>query len=556
MINGVVKPLIDHVPRNISSPDYCNLDDLITTFIPSVNYVGHIPSNSSTYDDSKLNVFATSFTPSSQYVNNNESKLEFSTYDDCKLNVFATSFIPSTQYVNENECEIELESVKIHTLKEVRKTFSKKIIVAHININSIRNKFEMLCEFINGNVDILLISETKIDESFPTYQFSISVFSSPFRYDRSCNAGGLLFYLRKDIPAKIIKTENKKSNVELFYVEINFFKKKWLIGCSYNPHKSMITNYLSVLSLGLDQLTQQYDNIILLGDFNCEPTDSEMLDFCEIYGLKNIVKEPTCFKNAENPSLIDLILTNKPKSFQNTVNVESGLSDFHKMTVTVMKCEYKKQPAKVIVYRDFKNYSNDKFRYDLEATLPLCYISKISHDEFTIKFTGILDKHAPLKKKYLRANNAPFVTRELRKGIMLRSKLANKYHKEKSMGAKLAYNKQRNICTYLVRKAKRDYYKKLKPSHIADTKSFWKTVKPLLSEKFKSGDSITLLEENVISHDDQQNAEIFNNFFINAVKNLNLEINSDIINTNVKEDDQILKAIKMFERHPSIIKIK
>ena len=65
-----------------------------------------------------------------------------------------------------------------------------------------------------------------------------------------------------------------------------------------------------------------------------------------IYGLKNIVKEPTCFKNDENPSLIDLILTNKPKSFQNTVNVESGLSDFHKMTITVKKCEYKKTTAK------------------------------------------------------------------------------------------------------------------------------------------------------------------------------------------------------------------
>ena len=318
----------------------------------------------------------------------------------------------------------------------------------------------------------------------------------------------------------------------------------------------MITNHLSALSLGLDELTQQYDNIILIGDFNCEPSDTEMSNFCEIYGLKNLVKEPTCFKNVEKPTLIDLILTNKTKSFQSTLNVESGLSDFHKMTITVMKCEYKKQPSKVIFYRDFKNYSNDKFRYDLEDVLPTCNINQISHDEFTSKFNSVFDKHAPLKKKYVRANNGPFVTREIRKAIMVRSKLANKYYKEKTMNAKLAYNRQRNVCTYLVRKAKRDYYKNLKPSSIADTKSFWKTVKPFLSDKVKSTESITLFEKNVISHDDQNNAEIFNNFFINAVKNLNLELKSDIINLETNEGDHILTAIKMFENHPSIIKIK
>ena len=124
------------------------------------------------------------------------------------------------------------------------------------------------------------------------------------------------------------------------------------------------------------------------------------------------------------------------------------------------------------------------------------------------------------------------------------------------MGAKLAYNRQRNVCSYLVRKAKRDYYKNLKPSSISDTKSFWKTVKPFLSDKVKSTESITLFEKNVISHDDQSNADIFNTFFINAVKNLNLELKPDIINLETNEGDDILTAIKMFENHPSIIKIK
>ena len=128
---------------------------------------------------------------------------------NCKLNVFATIFTPSTHYVTDKECdtESELTSNTSLSINEVRRKYSNKIILAHININSIRNKFEMLCEFIDGNIDILLISETKIDESFPSSQFFIPGFSTPFRYDRSGNAGGLLFYVRQDIPAKIIKTD-------------------------------------------------------------------------------------------------------------------------------------------------------------------------------------------------------------------------------------------------------------------------------------------------------------------------------------------------------------
>ena len=480
---------------------------------------------------------------------------DISTLVDSKLNVSATTFIPNTSDIDDNENDIALPTKGL-SLNDLRSKCPNQIILAHININSIRNKFDMLCEFIQRNLDILLVSETKIDESFPSAQFKIPGFATPFRYDKSSNSGGLLLYVRKDIPSKLIKFENSNDNIQLLFTEINLFKKTWLIGCSYNPHKSMISSHLTVLSLCLDKFTQQYENIILMGDYNCDPNHTEMADFCEVYGLKNLVKEPTCFKSMEKPTLIDLILTNKPKSFQRTINVESGLSDFHKMTVTVMKCEYKKHPPKVIFYRDFKHFSNDLLRYDLEGVLPICDMQPNSCDEFINTFMNVFDKHAPLKKKYVRGNNGPFITRDIRKAIMTRSKLANKYHKEKSMKTKLQYNKQRNVCTYLVRKAKREYYKNLKPSSITDTKSFWKTVKPFLSDKVNSTENITLFEENVISSDDETNAKIFSNFFANAVKNLNIELKTDIIDINVIEEDQISTAIKMFENHPSINKIK
>ena len=73
----------------------------------------------------------------------------------------------------------------------------------------------------------------------------------------------------------------------------------------------------------------------MLGDWNSVETEKNMANFCDTYGLVNLIKEPTCFKSNENPSSIDVILTNKKHCFQNSMTIETGLSDFHRMTVTV-----------------------------------------------------------------------------------------------------------------------------------------------------------------------------------------------------------------------------
>ena len=92
-----------------------------------------------------------------------------------------------------------------------------------------------------------------------------------------------------------------------------------------------------------------YDNILILGDLNSTMSDEPMKNCCEIYNLENLIKEPTCYKNPDNPSSIDVILTNSKNSFQNAMAIETGLSDHHKMVITVLKSYCKK-----------KGISNDK----------------------------------------------------------------------------------------------------------------------------------------------------------------------------------------------------
>ena len=176
---------------------------------------------------------------------------------------------------------------------------------------------------LHNNLDILLISETKIDSSFPTAQFQIEGYTT-YRLDRNANGGGILLYIREDIPSTLL---NFDMSIESFFIEINIRKKKWLLVGTYNPNKNLISNHLKEIGKNLDNYSSKYGNFILLGDLNSEPTESAVKDFCEIYSCKNLIKDNTCFKNPLTPSCIDLIITNRPKSFQNSVTVETGLSD-------------------------------------------------------------------------------------------------------------------------------------------------------------------------------------------------------------------------------------
>ena len=125
-----------------------------------------------------------------------------------------------------------------------------KIAVGHLNINSLKNKFDFLSHQVPGNIDILMISETKLDESFPPGQFLLDGYSVPFCSDRDGNGGGILLFIRKDIPSKLLLM-NK--NIEGFFVEINLRnKKKWLPSCSYNHKKALISNHLAELSKNID----------------------------------------------------------------------------------------------------------------------------------------------------------------------------------------------------------------------------------------------------------------------------------------------------------------
>ena len=82
-----------------------------------------------------------------------------------------------------------------------------------------------------------MIFETKLDESFPASQFLIPVFENPIRLDQSSSGGRIILYIREGIPFKLLKSNCVPANTEAFLIEVKINKKKWLLCCSYNPHK-------------------------------------------------------------------------------------------------------------------------------------------------------------------------------------------------------------------------------------------------------------------------------------------------------------------------------
>ena len=164
------------------------------------------------------------------------------------------------------------------------------------------------------------------------------------------------------------------------------------------------------------------------------------------YNLKSLVKQKTCFKNPDNPSCIDLILTNSPRSFQDSCVFETGLSDFNKLTATVLKQYFPKPKPKIVNYRDYRNFRNDEFRAELGNEILKRDINNIEYQHFLNIFIEILNKHAPMKIKYLRANQGKFMAKGLHKAIMKRSRLRNKFLRDRTEMSRKEYKKQRNFC--------------------------------------------------------------------------------------------------------------
>ena len=164
-------------------------------------------------------------------------------------------------------------------LSNLRSKNPKNIIFSYININSLRNKFENLCDIVGNNVDALSIAETKLDSSFPIAQFLLPGFHESLRLDINHRSGGLLIYIKASLPSQILTKFKLPINIQIIPFKINLRKEKWLFVSIYKPLSQSNQYFLDILGDLLDFYSQDCDNKVILGDFSLEPSNPSIASF-------------------------------------------------------------------------------------------------------------------------------------------------------------------------------------------------------------------------------------------------------------------------------------
>ena len=281
-------------------------------------------------------------------------------------------------------------------------------------------------------------------------------------------------------------------------------------------------------------------------------TNSCLEEFCTSYNLKNLIKQATCFKNLENTTCIDHILTNHPKSFHSSSVFETGWSDSHKLTLTVLKVFHAKHKPKIIQYRDFNHFDNASFGTDLLQELSIQIVHPGEFEKFKYIPSKVLNTHVPIKEKHFRCNQSPFMNKQLRKVIMTRTRLLNKYKKGNSAGNLFACKRQIDLSVELLRKSKKVFYNNLNVKRITNNRKFWQTIKSNFTDKTFKDERITLVDGGKVITEEKDVVKKFKVHFEKIVETLKIDrpILSEL------SDDPVVNTVENFSHHASVLKIK
>ena len=192
----------------------------------------------------------------------------------------------------------------------------------------------------------------------------------------------------------------------------------------------------------------------------------------------------------------------------------------------VLKSSFAKQKPRVLNYRNYKFFNNTLFRDQVLNKLRNLdlQISDKGLNHFKETCLAVVNTIAPLKSRFIRANQAPFINKEIQQFVMVRSKLRKKILKIRSESDKKASNKQRNKCVSLLRKTKKAYYSNLNVKDVVDNKKFSETIKSFFSDKSNSFQNISLIKNGNLLTNYFEIVESFNKYFQNLVPNLDLTL--------------------------------
>lgn len=426
--------------------------------------------------------------------------------------------------------------------------------MAHININSFRNKFVEIHEIMEmGYVDFLAIAETKLDYSFVSAQYHVPSYAM-YRRDRNANGGGLLIYIKQSIPHRVrcdlIPTTCL--GIECMILEVRLSKNsscsKRFIVTMYRPPNVHVSNLQRVLTEIIDKTAAESSQVYVLGDLNVDFSvkTNALTDTLDVLHLSNLIEGPTCYKSVNNPSSVDVVLTNCPRSVLESMSLHVGISDFHDLVVSCLRVFAPPIGKRTFTYRSFKGFDEGEFLRDLKSA-PFHVAEMFDElddrmDFHNSLFKKIADSHAPIKTKTVCYAGLPYMNNELRRAINNKHHLQRKYVKTGNGWSE--FKRQRNKVNGLKKEAKKTYFDKYCSSQ-RNSGEFWRTVQPVISDKASNGrNKIILTQGEDLLTSPTEVSGALNEYFTNCT--------NELAEAHHCDNPSAAEWINFYREHPSV----
>ena len=448
--------------------------------------------------------------------------------------------VPSVP-VNREDGSDDINSFLPKILNDMTKARGMKFI--HQNVRSLLGKIDelrLIISELNSEIHLLTLSETWLHKDITDAELQIAGYQL-FRRDRGAKGGGLAVYVRNDVSV-VRRTDLENVSVEGLWLEVLIPKSRsLLVGTFYRPPNSSSyhdKDFMSKFEGIMDLCTALGNEIIIMGDLNCDflakraiPTECKQLKviFKTLNFTQRILQATRITQVSK--TLLDVFATNCPQNISLSGVASTSLSD-HSMIFGVRKLNHRKAPAQTKLLRNYANYDPNLFCQDLNKvdwdipeislgnTVQRSFCLNDLWSNFRSAFVRVADHHAPLIQKRVRGiNNCPWMTSDIKKDIRQRDYYLKKARKNNKDEDWLNYRSARNRVTNIIKKAKNMYNRKLVDDNSNDPKAFWKTIKNILPGEGKTKVSSIVIDGEHCT-DSKKIANVFNNFFIGAVKRL------------------------------------
>ena len=441
-------------------------------------------------------------------------------------------------------------------------TNANQFSILSLNINSIPKKFDLFeIQFLNNlnyNFDILGFVETKLTHDIE-HLYQLNSYNQ-YTSNNTRNSGGLALYCHSRL--EIISREDlivKTACMEALFVEIVSGGRNKIVGLIYHRPNTNKIDFINKLEDILENLSRENKLIYLSGDFNFNLLNKEnclqtknLINLFNSNNYVSMINKPSRVTN-NSSTIIDQIWTNDYKNISKNGLFYDFTSDhfpvFSIFKNTSLKTTYNEIVKENISYRSFSDENISKFKNDLQKIDWNDYLIGNDTNEifnnFNILFSDLFDQNFPKLTKIIktRPNNKPYINQEIRLLIKEKDKLQKKYSKFPITYGE-QYKKLRNQVTNKIRKAKHTYFRNKLNLSSGDSKKTWKVINQITG--LNNGKNI-----NKVNHflnpsnpyekitDDKMICEMFNNYYINAGKNLS----NSIIDNNIPATDYLGNAV-------------